>query len=224
MGRRLWRAVLIISILGLVFTAFMGFAHTKRGRPMLAWLGRATGKGAACPLGYDKTSSLAEREAFRRNAAANHQDRQVASKRKVFSFVLGETSRTELLEWVTRAGGTCRALNADFQIECVGTFFHSDTTTLWVEFDSKNTLVSLRGVENLHKPDEALALFDEARQDLHSQGRSNSVEQGDAKKDVVGGGLLAQALIAAEFSNFSAVVRLTNMAEGLAITQSYASF
>ena len=224
MGQRAWKAVLIISILGVAFTAVMGFAHTRMGRPMLTWLGRVSGKGAACPLGYDKTASYAEREQSRKTEAASRVGRQAASQRKVLSFVLGETSRGELLQWATHAGGVCHTLKAEFELECVGAFFHSDTTTLWVEFDSRDRLVALRGVESFKKPDAALELFDEARKALSDQGKANAVEHGDAKKDVLGGGLLGQASVAAEFSNFAAVVRLTKMAEGLAITQNYASF
>ena len=61
--------VSVLSVLGLAlaFTAFMGFAHTRAGRPLLALMGHgAHGPSAGgCPLGFDRAATPAQRATAR---------------------------------------------------------------------------------------------------------------------------------------------------------------
>ena len=224
MKTRVWKAAGLITFLGVAFTAFMGFAHTKAGRPALVWLGKISGQRQACPLGYDKHATLEEREEFRKRAALDHRGRRAAASRAAFSFQLGDTTRKELTSWTEQAGGECKRLQTPFELECAGPMFGAGSTTLWLEFNSKDQLVSLRGVEKFKTSAAAVDLYNQARKNLRAQRAPDLVERGDPQKDVIAGGLLAQSSIAAEFSNFSAVIRLTKMPDGLAITQNYVSF
>ena len=92
-------AVSVIT-LGVLFTAFMGFAHTKAGRPLLAlpfmqWMGMHVAKGA-CPLGYDHNASFEDREKGRQAQAQLRSDQPIANTRKALDFVIGQSTRQEI--------------------------------------------------------------------------------------------------------------------------------
>ena len=207
-----------------LFMAFMGFAHTKAGRPALMFLGKLVGKKEFCPLGYDKHATAAERIQSRALAAAQRSDKPAAVKRAALSFVLGETTRDQIRGWAKSQNGECRDLTSEFEVECVGAFFHSDSSTLWLEFNLGNQLVSARGIEMFKRPDAAWDFFAKMREDLRAQGAHGAVEAG-AKDQGELKPLLSQASIIADFKDYSATVRVGNMGpSGYALTHEFRSF
>ena len=199
----------------LLFTGFMGFAHTKTGRPALVWLERWAGKNSACPLGFDRTVSASERTLERRALARAHAGRPATSELSVLSFELGRSTKSEIESWVTKNGGSCKPAKSGFELECVGAFFDSDKTSLWLEFDENDRLVAARGSESYSTPESAIAAFARLRGRLGTRGLSVVGQSAVAKLRT---GLLAQVAETGDYSNLSSSARVTNMGDHFAVT------
>jgi hypothetical protein len=206
-----------------VFTAVMGFAHTKSGRPILVFLGKMVGKKEFCPLGYDHQSSLAERKSARQVFAATQAGKPSAQSRDALGFDLGKVSRAEVQSWILAHGGSCHALKSAAEMECLGTFYSAKSATLWLEFDGNDQLVSSRGISKFSTAQGALSLFEQARQSVRKQAGPAVVESGKSSADALTL-LLSQASVSADFSNYVASVRVTNMGDSFAVTHNFDSF
>jgi hypothetical protein len=222
--KRIWKISASLLLLGIVFTAFMGFAHTRSGRPILVWLGKVTGKHQVCPLGYDKVASLAERDQIRKNESLALATLPAAKNRNAFQFEIGKSSRADFIRWVDGEGGKCQEHHTNYQLECMGNFFSTQSTTLWVEFDSHDTLISLRGIEKFGEPNAALAFYKSLAGKLPNRKGKNTKQTGIADRQFLDSGLLAQASIQQEFNNFQASLRITNMGKEFAVTQNFSGY
>jgi hypothetical protein len=222
--QHLKKSIIYLSVFAVLFTGFMGFAHTSAGRPLLKLIRPFMGRSAVCPMGYDHLASLEDRERLRKAAYTNRIGKEVVTKRNALDFVIGKTTRLDTERWATAQGGTCKRLRSAYESECDGQFFHSDSSTLWLEFDSAEHLISLRGIEKYKSPDVAISFFRQLRNKIREFSGSSMVEQGSLRTKDLEAGLMRQASVLSDFRNYSVVARVTNMGDGLAITHDFVGF
>jgi hypothetical protein len=222
---KLWMGAKIVILVGVAFTAFMGFAHTKAGRPILSWMGRAVRSTAAvCPLGYDRPASTQERALKRASLAQAHRGEPLARRRTALAFELGRTTRVQVENWVSAKSGSCKELKSKLDLECSGLFFSSLQSTLWLEFDGAGVLVSEKGIEKFATVADAALLYEELRANMKSENEKSVRETGSRKVADLERGLLNQASSSTELGNFSANARLTNMGQSFVVSQDFATF
>jgi hypothetical protein len=227
--KSLW-AKLYIKILcafffvGLAFVGFMGFAHTKAGRPALMWVARMTNTPGLCPLGYDRPISREEREARRSALAVSHLHQPVAPSSQILDFTLGRSNKAGIKAWAKQNGGTCLTLKSDYDIQCDGKFFSSQQSTFWFEFDAQNILVAVRGVESFATAQQALDLYHQARAGLVMKNHSRVDELNIKSPRALQAALLRQASVSGDFQNLRGTVRVTNLGEKFTVSQDIAAF
>jgi hypothetical protein len=221
--RRLHQVLIFFTLFLMSLVGLIGFAHTKTGRPMLMKLARYY-KGSACPLGYDKVSTLEEQKNLRFANAQKMRNMPHARFRSVMGFSLGRTKKSDLLTWTTEHSGICKTLKTDFESECTGPFFGTEQTTLWVEFDAQDLLVSVRGVEKFTDIRPALDFYQDIKKSLKKESDGIVVETGATTEKAIQEGLLAQSSIASGYDNYRAEARLTNVGNSFEITHNFISF
>lgn len=174
-------------------------------------------------MGYDRTATLQDRKHQREILAASRVAKPAASARLALDFMLGKTTRPETERWASARGGTCRKLRIAYESECVGRFYSSESSTLWLEFDADSRLVSLRGIEEYRSPSLALALFNHIQTELPGDAQLGAGRNQKPSAAYLAGGLFRQSAVSAEFRDYLATARITNMGKSFAVTQDYAA-
>jgi hypothetical protein len=180
--------------------------------------------GASCPMGYDHLETVADRQQRRALILAQRSGKPVARARKALDFAIGETTRSEAQGWASKHGGSCRPQRSSYLAECSGPFFKSDSSTLWLEFDANDRLVSARGIEKYKSPEAAMTLFKQVLHQMKKQTDAVVTETGTAQIATLKTGLLQQASVFSDFKNYSAEARLTNMGDSFAVTHDFLGF
>lgn len=224
----IYSSISFLSLLVLV-TGLIGFSHTPMGKPYLGatvqkmyrLLGSA---GQSCPLGYDLALSMDQRERNRQAMAASLVEKPKAVRTSLFEMQMQKTTRAEIEALVRSRGGECKKLTSPYEIECMGPFMGSLTSTLWLEFDRDDRLVTSRGITKYKEVFLASKLFDLLRQDLKLQAKNNIKLTGEDSPQKIQAALLNQAAVIAEFNNLKATLRITNMGKEFAITHEYLAF
>jgi hypothetical protein len=225
-----WRVFYSVMVIVLTFTAFMGFAHTPAGRPllklpMMKWMGMHLNQASAvCPMGYNHLETAADRQHRRDRVAALRSELPFARSREALDFVIGQTPRNAIERWALANGGNCTRLRSSYESECSGRFFHANTSTLWLEFDSKDRLISARGIEEYREPESALALFARLKNQIKSQAGTRMIVKGPEKIEELRKGLLRQVSVLSDFRNYSVNARLTNMGDKFAVTHDFIGY
>lgn len=221
----------LVSVLSLMvlLTGLIGFSHTPLGKPYLGSsvqkLYRLFGNaGASCPLGYDLALSIDQREQKRAQMAASVKQMPAAAPTSLFEMQMGITTRSEVEAWAKSRGGECKSLKSPYEIECTGSFMGSETSTLWLEFDRANRLVTSRGVTKYKEVFLASQLYELLQLDLKMQAKDNVKTVGESSPEKIKAGLLNQAAVVAQFNNLRATLRITNMGKEFAITHEYLAF
>jgi hypothetical protein len=218
--------------LALAFTAVMGFAHTKPGKPLLAWMGMASGgkaKGGACPFGYDVPASPAQHDQNLRAFASKHPSDLVAAARPALAFELGHDTRADVERWAATYGVACRKPRTGPDLDCSDvpdaalplSARGAPVASAWFVFDAHDALSSLTVVRSSHGAEETSATFQRVSADLTQKAGPSSKATGEPTAAYLSTGLLYQASVEYQFHNYYAELRATNMREGFALTESY---
>ena len=120
MRRFVKRALAAVVGLLVVFTVVVGFAHTRAGRPLLAFMAFGKAKGGACPLGYDVAQTPAQKESSRRAFAASHGAAERAAARPALGFDLDRTTRADVRAWASAHGIACKEGRTGPDLDCAG--------------------------------------------------------------------------------------------------------
>jgi hypothetical protein len=221
--------------LAIVLTGVIGFAHTKSGRPLLAWMGKhgimPGAKGAGCPLGYDKLATPEQKQAARKQFAANHASNDVASARPALGFVLDRTTRDDVKAWAAKSGVTCVDGIKYADLDCsnvpvsalpapVGTLgIHG----IWFNFDAGERLVSVHAFRYANDADTAAAAFRAVEDGVTSEAGPPAKTEGSGTPKELELGTLAQVSAEYRFKNYFAVARATNMGKSFTLSEDYRS-
>jgi hypothetical protein len=225
-----------VLALGTTFTAVVGFAHTPRGKPLLALMGRSMGsheaaKGGKCPFGYDVKESPVAKEAARRQFATSHAGADRAQTRPAFGFELDKTTRADITSWAEAHDIKCVVPKAGSDLDCsdvpagalpdreTGIGLHS----LWLTFGLEDTLTSAVGVRRDTSVELISSTFKRVTNDVSREAGPAAKLQGDPA--MLSSGALYQASAEYRFRNYFVVARATNMGrvQGFVMTEEYRS-
>ncbi|MBC8133006.1 MAG: hypothetical protein H7X95_08505 [Deltaproteobacteria bacterium] len=233
-----WRRLLVgVSAAAALFVGVMGFAHTSVGRPLLGSLGGLFGEDA-CPLGYDKLASPAEREKARLRFAASHRGPAPAAKRPALGFELDRTLNSEVVSVMAAKGITCRSATAMADLVCEnvqgggssdsrsGDSHSGDShspRTVWFNFGATNRLVSVVALSRHPQAQPISKAFAGVIDTVTRQAGPPTNINGDGAADFLAAGALRQASAEFRFSDYFASARATNMGDNFLLTEEYRS-
>jgi hypothetical protein len=225
--RVLRRAALGALVIGAAFSALMAFAHTKLGRPLLLAMrplmaARAGGGSAACPLGFDRVATPAERAAAQRRFASMHAGSERARERPALGFVLERTNRLSLIAWAAQHGVRCeRRARGGPDLACENVPLSSlpeargdeggVLEALWFELGPDDRLVSVVALE---RETTARAAASRHAYEVDALERALGVtaaREGDEHAEALGAGPLRQSSAELRFRDYYAVARATNL-------------
>jgi hypothetical protein len=226
------------AALGIAFTAIMGFAHTPKGRPLLALMGRAMGahsgsSGAKCPLGFDHNKSPQEKEVERQRFAVAHGGPGHAPARPALGFQLDTTTRSDVTAWASAHGVSCSVPKSGSDLDCsnvAGSALPTPDPTgigyqsIWFTFGTGDRLIATVGIRQDGRANEMSTAFVGVVNDVTREAGTPTKTQGDPSPASLASGALYQASAEYRFHNYFAVARVTNMgAKGFVLTEEYRS-
>lgn len=232
---RAWRKLLMaMAVLVVAATAIIGFAHTRPGRPLLAYMPWGKAAEGLCPLGYDAPATAAARLAARQQFAAAHRGDARAPSRPALGFTLDQTSRAEVLAWAVAKGVSCTQPKRGHDIECENVpaealplsgpkFAMVPLRSLWLDFGGRDELVSIIALRRHGRLDDIVEAFGMFRSTLdENAGQATEVQAADAKAELQAG-LLRQSMAEYKFTNYHARARVTHMPDDFVLTEEYRS-
>jgi len=225
----------LVSLAAVFFslTALVAFAHTKAGRPLLAWVSARLGHGAArCPLGYDRAVSPADRQAFKARFASTHRGEALANARPALGFTLDVTTRSDVLAWARANDVRCSEKGAGpADVSCADVtdtalpapFRGVGTQALWFAFGQGERLLSVVAASHTRAPEPVAAAYATVTSTLDRGAGEPQLRTGDASPALLASAALYQASSEYRFRDYYAVARATNMGAGYAFTAEYRS-
>jgi hypothetical protein len=216
--------------LALAFTAAVGVAHTRAGRPLLAWMGGGHAKGG-CPFGYDAARTPEERAAALRQFATTHAGEARAAARPALGFTLDVTTRADVLAWAAARGVACRAPRSGPDLTCddVPAEALPDARAgarlagLWMTFGPRDELVSVTAVRRHPSAETIAAAFGDVTATVAREAGPPVSTEGDASAARLAAAPLRQASAEYRFRDYYALARATNMGSAFALTEEYRS-
>jgi hypothetical protein len=226
-------ARVLAGVMGLAvaFTAVVGFAHTRAGRPLLARMASGKAKGGACPFGYDAAQTPEQKEAKRRAFAAAHAGEGLAASRPALGFELGRSTRGEVSAWTRAHGVACKVPRSGPDLDCADVpdgalpvpWRGAPVASMWIGFGPGDTLASVVVVRRAPGAEAISATFAAVTSAVAAQAGPARATEGDPSAARLSAGLLQQASAEYRVRDYYAVVRATNMGDGFALTEDYRS-
>jgi hypothetical protein len=115
LGSRLIKVAIGVVAVGLVAVGLIGFAHTKAGRPLLAYMPWAP---PGCPMDLDNADPV-KVEQFRREQMSKNQGTTDAKSQPALGFKLGETTKAEVERFVAAQGDRCEQKRQGTVYKCL---------------------------------------------------------------------------------------------------------
>lgn len=218
--KRVWsRRLVKVALWGVVaFSAFVAFAHTPWGRPMLAMLSGMPG----CPVGLDGGDATVVEATRAASVAMRSGERVVAPK--ALGFVLGESSRDEVRAWLGEGVDQCVVIREGQGLRCEGAALAK--TELGCDADlhlsfAGEVLVGL-DVRRKGRPEDALSWLGERVEELSARVGEPAKSHGEDDTSWLVGAPMRQ--VAREFraKGFVAVVSVTHLGpRGVSVREQY---
>jgi hypothetical protein len=188
-------------------TAAIGFMHTRAGQAML---------GDSCPFGGDVAQvSPQVRDERRATATARLRGAGQAATRPAAGFVLGVTTRADVVGEAERLGLACAAGQDRVGLSCddAATALH-----LAADFSADGRLVSLSRMRTLADADRAAATMADAAEVIGGAvGDPSRRTGGDAA--YLAAGRLRQARVEYRRENYYATVSATNLGDRYVVSE-----
>lgn len=229
--KKLFRWALGVGLgLPLAFVGVIGFAHTKHGRFLLAYL---PGMGA-CPMGYDQALAGEKLDAARATALLSVRGNDKAPARPALGFTLDETARADVLAWSNEHGVSCAPEAGSALIASPSSLrcravpasalpgASAPVTDLFLQFDRNEKLVALRASWQGVTPTDAVKGFNAREAELRREVGDPAERHGEARAEYLGAPL-RQLSSSYVFSDYLAEVRATNVGSRINYDESYQS-
>ena len=215
----------VVGSVVVVFGGLIGFAHTKAGRPILAWLG---GKGVTggCPLGLDQGDPVAA-EAFRVAELHKREGTAPVAHPRALDFELGTSTKSDVQAWLAARGIQCKDERAGAVLKCLD--FPADATSglapgsdLHLQFDAAERLVALDLMRPATVSAEAVAAFDTTTGALGRTLGAPSHASGEVSADWLGAEAMRRIAREYRFQGYVASVSATNFgSRGVRVREQY---
>ena len=210
-SRNLLRALAAVGGFLALAIGVIGFAHTKHGRPLLAFL---PGMGR-CPVGMDVAWTPQQRDQARAHALASVAGEALATQRPALGFALGTTSRAEVEAWASQHGVRCETKRAT-RFACSAVPSAATTAGLQLAevlflFDAGDRLMAIDASTEALSAAEAVAATTRAADAVAAATGGAPRAQGEATADYLQGGTLRQLKRELRFANYRAVISATNL-------------
>lgn len=213
--RRVARALMALGGVLVLATAFIGFAHTKWGRPFLALM-----TGAKCPIGMDASLTPKDRDAARTQALASQWGQGAAPSKVAFGFVLGTTSRADVEVWATKNALTCKQKRAGNNLVCDGfpaaqldgPGGNPDSARLI--FDASDKLIGVALMRSSLDAEQAASAWSQRAASLAETFGAPTSARGEGTAAFLSSGPLRQADLEYRFADASVALRATNLGGG----------
>jgi hypothetical protein len=237
------RKALLVTVWGVVvpltaFTALMGYAHTKAGRPLLGKIMpvlHAVGmKGPSCPLGYDVALTAGQKEQARQSFAASHRGTAVAGERPALGFELDRTTSADVLAWAKAKGVACVHPQKGYDLDCSNVSAaalpgeRADApspalSSLWMTFGEGDRLIALVALRRDRSPEPITQTFVALESALGKADGPAAATTGDPTAAYLSLGALRQASAEFRFQNYYVMTRATNMGHDFVLSEEYRS-
>jgi hypothetical protein len=184
-----------------------------------------------CPFGYDKPMDPAGRERAQLIFASTHHGERRAANRPALGFVLGQTTRAQIMSQMLRRGITCRSGHGLSDLTCNavpsaaldGGAPQAPARNLWLTFGTRQQLLSVIALSREAQPEPISAAFRRTRELLDREAGPVAQTHGNSEPRALSGGLLHQASAEFRFSDYYALARATNLGGGFLLTEEYRS-
>jgi hypothetical protein len=212
--RQVRKAAIILSIGAGAFVGLVGFAHTKPGRPLLAFL---PGMGTAgCPVGADRDLTPEERDAARTAALLGARGREAAASRDALGFTLGFSRRVDVREWAARSGVACADTKTG-ALRCrdlPSRAVEGGADEVGFQFDGEGVVVAVDVVRRDDDAAAASALFYARRESATTRFGEPTEKLGSGASDDLGHGPLSSASAEYRFRDLRVRIDATNLGHG----------
>ena len=211
--KRVVRSLLALAGAVVLFVAVVGFAHTKKGRFLLAYI---PGMGA-CPLG--KPASPEQIELARAKGLAPLRGTKAAEARSAFGFELAKSTKADVLAWASRSGVACEDEPKKLMIACrdVPVSAMDDTgfavDKLSIGVDRTGRVVSLDALRRNLSFDDAVKLVDETALAVGRRAGGEAERRGVAEGAALAGARLRRAEAELRFTDYRFLVTATHLGE-----------
>jgi hypothetical protein len=153
-----WKKVLlgVGAVLVLAF-GLIGFAHTKPGRPLLAYMPWAP---PGCPVDMKNVDPIAV-EKFRREQLEKNQGTEAAKSHPALGFVLGQTTTADIDAFVAAHADRCEQKRKGTVYECKGVSLDDGPVIddLHLQLDDQGRLVAVNAFRNGADPAASFAHY-----------------------------------------------------------------
>ncbi|AKT41590.1 hypothetical protein [Chondromyces crocatus] len=218
----------------LLAVALIGFAHTKHGRPLLAFLRGAPG----CPVGMDLKLSPAEQEQLRAQVLASVRTAERASSRPALGFLLDATTRDDVARWAADHGIRCEPAKRGAALRCADVpaaalVVEGDAAAspahpgavdgLMLFFDGHARLIAVDASRSQLSAEAATDLVEARRASLSAMVGPPALESGVADADYLKGGALRRVSSEFRFSDYRVQLSATNLGQKVVVREQYQS-
>jgi hypothetical protein len=210
-GKRVLKRLVIATAGTLVIgTGLIGFAHTKAGRPLLAWLSGAPG----CPVKMGDADP-AQVEEFRIRQLALRTGDTAARSRAAADFELGVTRIEQVAAWARERGATCTPSDQGSALKCVqpNRSEKPAIADVFARADAGGKLVALDVMHTPTASGEALSLLDTLQSRLATQVGAPTSTRGERSPEGLGAPYSRTAL-EYRYSDYVARLSATRLGSG----------
>lgn len=223
------RVALGLAALLVGLTAIIGVAHTKVGRPLLAYMPWGKAVRGVCPLGYDAPITAESRAAAQKHFASIHRGEVAAASRPALGFALAEATAADIHTWAAAADVTCQKPRVGHDLECNDVSARSLPTpdegaalsSLWLDFGVNGKLVTVIGLRRDKNVDAIATAFEQVKARVTEAAGSPLERPEQPVRTELLAGLLRQATAEFRFSNYYATASAMQMADGFLLTEEY---
>jgi hypothetical protein len=165
MKSRWFKALLGLAVVSLLIVGVIGFAHTKAGRPLLAYMPWAP---PGCPYGFDKVDP-GWVEGFRQKTLAERDGQDAAKGRPALQFELGKTTEADVKAFTAARGDQCELTRQGSVYHCTNVVLDDGGPViddLHLQVDAAGNLVAVDAFRNGADAEATLTYYDRLAKSL----------------------------------------------------------
>lgn len=220
LGSRWVKLAIGLAAVTLLAFGIIGFAHTKAGRPLLAYMPWAP---PGCPMNLDNADPV-KVEQFRREQMTKTQGTTDAKSQPALGFKLGETTKAEVDAFVAAQGDRCEQKRQGTVYKCLNVDLNDGgpiVADLHMQVDDQGRLVVVDAYRSADDVDATLAFYKQRGLDL-DQDVGAATKEGTRTDEELKENAIARAFREYRYRSYSATVSVMNYGKrGLRMREQY---